>query len=549
MDNNDSSASKKRKKKQSETAIPDITTENETIPTTTDIATTSDSIATPPIRRILEPFWNQYTRELSQKLWLPTTSNCNEYDLSLLKKMDPVSRQYILDSMDDQSKKLMLNSWFSVKIQTPKVPLSDSQLTLWQSVHDSLHDATPEIPEKPKKKRKKRKNANLDKPDAGKSIRIRIYPTTAQKQILRDWFGASRWIYNQCIQYMNEKRSHEATKNYYPKVQDLRNDIVNDANFITQNQWCGEYNSELRASAMDTFRHNLSTNVAKAKIQKKPFKLSFKTRKGPDSIALRSKFWNKAKDFFSPIFSVSKMRTSEPLPKKIYYDGRLVKTALGKYFFVFPQPLEQVYLNEDEDTAKQAIFIDPGVKNFITGFDPNLIMWGKRDMAHIARILFYSRKLQSRIDKCKDKRKKKRMRKAFLRMNDRIYNLTDDLHKKLVLWLVTHYDEIYISRLNFHNFKKLNKREKKTFVMACYRHCGFLKRLKDKTREFSRTKMFEVFEDYTSKTCTNCGYIDNNLSNKDLYDCSRCSVKVERDITGARNIMLKHLTWKLSPSN
>ncbi|NDC96547.1 hypothetical protein EB077_14680 [bacterium] len=40
---------------------------------------------------------------------------------------------------------------------------------------------------------------NTKKEEAGKAIRIRIYPDKTQKQTLSKWFGVRRWIYNKCL--------------------------------------------------------------------------------------------------------------------------------------------------------------------------------------------------------------------------------------------------------------------------------------------------------------------------------------------------------------
>jgi len=50
-----------------------------------------------------------------------------------------------------------------------------------------------------------------------------------------------------------------------------------------------------------------------------------------------------------------------------------------------------------------------------------------------------------------------------------------------------------------------------------------------------------IGEEYTSKTCSNCGTLENKLGNKDILKCKSCGLCIDRDTNGARNILIKHL--------
>ena len=187
------------------------------------------------------------------------------------------------------------------------------------------------------------------------------------------------------------------------------------------------------------------------------------------------------------------------------------------------------------------IFLDPGVKTFVTGYDPSgkILIWGERDISRIARLLHYQRKLQSKIKTCKIHKKRYKMNIAYFKISENIRNLVDEMHKKLAKWLCENYENIYLPRLNFHNCKKLNKKSKAK--LASLRHCSFIERLKYKTREY-HNNVYEVNEAFTSKTCSNCGNLKEDLKNKDIYECNKCKIIIGRDINASKNIMLRYFT-------
>lgn len=55
-----------------------------------------------------------------------------------------------------------------------------------------------------------------------------------------------------------------------------------------------------------------------------------------------------------------------------------------------------------------------------------------------------------------------------------------------------------------------------------------------------------IGEEYTTKTCGNCGTLENNIGDKKEWSCKNCKVSFDRDINGARNIMLKYFTENAS---
>lgn len=228
---------------------------------------------------------------------------------------------------------------------------------------------------------------------------------------------------------------------------------------------------------------------------------------------------------------------------KLEYSSRLMRTKLGKYYLCTPQSLMVVHQSTElSPSPYKAIFIDPGVKNFLTGYDieGNIITIGHRDIERISRLLHNKHKLQRKLKQASNHRKRYNYRKAFLRLGNKISNLVSEWHKKTASWLTRAYDGIYIPKLNFHKCSSLNKKSKEK--LATLRHCAFVDRLKDKTRENQSCHVFEVNESFTSKSCSYCGVIDHNLGNRNIYKCNSCHTKISRDFNGAVNILLRYVT-------
>jgi len=123
--------------------------------------------------------------------------------------------------------------------------------------------------------------------------------------------------------------------------------------------------------------------------------------------------------------------------------------------------------------------------------------------------------------------------------------LIDECHKKSVLLLLRTFDVVIIPRFNSHAMagkrkRRLNRRTVRK--MMTWSHGRFLDRLVSKAEELGK-KVVVVSEAYTSKTCSACGWIDQNLGGRKVFRCQRCGWIVDRDVNGARGIFLRGLLF------
>ena len=147
--------------------------------------------------------------------------------------------------------------------------------------------------------------------------------------------------------------------------------------------------------------------------------------------------------------------------------------------------------------------------------------------------------------------KRRNIKKALHRKIKKIQNVKEELHNKTIKFLTDKYGRILMPP--FETQKMAEKSVSSRLSRSLY-NVSFYKFLL-KLRSRCEEKGIELIEDpeyYTSKTCTKCGvinsqkYIFGNLTLSDrTYKCNKCGLEIDRDVNGARNIMLRNNKWEL----
>jgi putative transposase len=198
------------------------------------------------------------------------------------------------------------------------------------------------------------------------------------------------------------------------------------------------------------------------------------------------------------------------------------------------------------------VAIDPGVRTFLTTYDQDghVHEFGKGDMCRLYRLALHVDKLKSKASSASVRHAQRyRISKAIARVYDRIKNLVGDVHKKACKWLCETYNAILIPAFNSSQMvKRVSRRiETKTVrSMLHWAHYQFRQRLLFKATEYPGVTVRVVTEEYTSKTCGVCGAVHNRLGGSKVFHCPSCGWTCDRDVNGARNIMLKFLTEQSS---
>ena len=383
--------------------------------------------------------------------------------------------------------------------------------------------------------------------------KFRIYPTQQQKDILRGWFGTYRYIYNKMVSISKNPYGEYGLewlyeRHYYLDFFELRDWHVTRVwnggrvTNTTLNDW--EFNTpkHIRANAIKTFTTALKTNIKKIRkfhsISK--FCMRYKSKKNnnqmiggieKDCIEVVSdgfKMFNTFTD--NSIFKV-KSRTKKEL-RNFNIEGDSIITFNGvHYHILIPYNKKTKQKKERHDI----IALDPGVRTFQTGYSEKEVLKASSRQELI-------RKLYNKIDAIKSNVKKKsRKRRGVLKYENKIKNIVNDIHYKTVNYLINNYNDVLLPEFDSQDMvqghlSKITKRHLNTL-----RHYRFKQRLLDKCKEIKNFRVFIVNESYTTKTCSNCGNLKEVGSSK-IYNCSNCNVIFDRDINGARGILLKHLS-------
>eukprot|EP00505_MAST-04D_sp_SCG-Rhode-Island_P002337 Stramenopile-MAST_4_protein_2337 len=244
--------------------------------------------------------------------------------------------------------------------------------------------------------------------------------------------------------------------------------------------------------------------------------------------------------FFRVVGKVSKLFKTRNDTDFIRKEVKLVKTRLGKWYIAIPVAIGIKECRDQEDICA----LDPGVRTFQTvyGTDGAISHVGTCFDA-IEEELLKADKLLS--EKTKNKtlspRQRRNYQRRYLKCFERVRNRIRDLHHKVSSWLCQHYRFILLPIFETQGMtSKLQSPICRK--MMTWSHYTFKRRLLDRAQHFG-CKVFIVNESFTSKTCGECGVLNETLGSSEVFHCSSCNATMDRDVNAARNILLRNLPF------
>lgn len=348
-----------------------------------------------------------------------------------------------------------------------------------------------------------------------------------------NWMGTCRYVYNQALS------SIKRGENKY-NFQSLRNDFVTykRAGVINDRvkDWMLEIPKDVRAGALRDLVKAFSTSMALLKSGNiRRFNMKYRSKRKDASMEIPKTAISIGKrlDIYKTYLSGIKLARDKYLEDiNIEYDCRLKKEGRSWYIII---PCSSV---KKSTTVSDVCALDPGVRNFQT-------IYSGKSVTRIVPNKGLIKKLQSKLDLLRSLRDKGVIRKRT--MDKRwsiIKNNIIDIHNKAISYLFRHYNTILIPRFESQEIGKRMCSRNNRRSLFTLNHYQFLCKLINKSKMIQGTNVIVCTEEYTSKTCGSCGIIHKNLGASEVFNCEHCGLVIDRDMNGARNILIKWLTEK-----
>jgi putative transposase len=352
-----------------------------------------------------------------------------------------------------------------------------------------------------------------------------------QKDIIKGWLDSFREMYNETLKYL---KLTFGLPNFTLNWKKIRGQLKNEKNDIVKKTGIKVHDIDYAIKLGCQNYKSALTNLKRGNIK-----------------TFRIRYWGRGK--ITKIVDLEKMNFKEgSIRKKIlgnvkgYYNGKeydftnikhdcrlRYDVSINEFVLYVPKDiLKNVAVNR-----KKLISLDPGIRTFMTGITENKVVEIGKECSE--KIKVYLEK-KDKINKNENipKEKKKKIEKQC---NKKIKNISDELHWKTINYLIKNYEVVLIGNMSPKGIIKkggnLNKMMKQIALALSF--YNFRKRLEYKCI-INNTKYKKVDEYYTSKMCSRCGEIDENLGGSKVYKCKKCKLIIGRDYNGSRGIYLKN---------
>lgn len=365
-----------------------------------------------------------------------------------------------------------------------------------------------------------------------KSIKIRLYPTKEQQQLISSLVGSYRFIYNQCLDYKIQNYKRDKTNLSYPDLSkyfhgQLRNEF----------DWLKQHNTKVLRQSI----RNLDTVYKNFFKSHKGFP-KFKTKNGKQTVsfpkeAISKHTFDKENSRLNLTTTIRglKFECSERDKNYLFKNKdkiksiTLIKTKSNNYYASIL--IDGDLLRTVETPINNSVGIDLGIKSLLTLSNGEVIETPKWLTNNQRRIKKLQKQLSKKV-KGSNNRNKTRIRLA--KLYERIKNQKQDFLHNLTTKIINENQIIILEDLNVSGMLKNSRLSKYVQALGLYE---IRRQLEYKSNWYGRDLVFVSRWYPSSKICSCCGHKKETLKlSERVYKCEQCCNVIDRDYNASINI-------------
>lgn len=350
-----------------------------------------------------------------------------------------------------------------------------------------------------------------------KAYRFRLYPNQEQQQFLAKCFGCSRFVYNYFLRLTTDIYADCKKSLRYKEWAKLLTSLKKEF------EWLKEVNSQ----ALQQTLNDLETAYSRffKGLAKFP---RFKKRSNRQSFRVPQHFYiTKDGKLQLPKMSPLKMVIHREIEGEIK-NVTISKTPSGKYWasIVTELDIPKAPLNGEK------IGMDLGLQDFCITNKPEKFENPRYFQRSLRRLKIRQRRLSR---KAQDSSNRKKARVKVAKIQEKVANQRLDYQHKISLQLTNENQVISCEDLNIKGMVRNRKLAKQISDVAWGQFLTLLEYKGDIYGcEIKRVDRFFP----SSKRCSNCGYIKEDLTLKDReWTCPECHVHHDRDLNACHNLL------------
>ena len=350
------------------------------------------------------------------------------------------------------------------------------------------------------------------------TYKFRLEPTQEQEILLNKHFGSVRYVYN----YFLNQRKEEYLNNKKSITYNQQSSFLTQLKKDEETNWLSEINSQTLQYSLkcldQAYQNFFNKRTQFPKFKSKKNKNSFTS---PQYVRVKN---NKLliRKFNEGIEMIMERKIKGTIKHCV-----VSKTTTGKYFVSILT--EQEY--KPIQKTNKSVGIDLGIKDFLVLSDGTKIK-NHRFTKHYERVLTLNQKYLSRKTKGSNRYEKQRLKVA--RIHEKITNSRMDLIHKTTNKLIRDFDIIYLEDLNIKGMMKNHKLSKAISDVSW----GIFINIIEYKAVWNDKQVIHIDRFFpSSKACSKCGWINNNLTLKDRTWACKCGSVHDRDINAAINIL------------